>query len=50
MLFPILKRHIESLAMGYVVLRTFENVIYVVGALSLLVMLNSKSEIYGRSS
>ncbi|MGZ7136211.1 MAG: DUF4386 domain-containing protein [Methanobacterium sp.] len=39
MLFPILKRHIESLAMGYVVLRTFENVIYVVGALSLLVML-----------
>ncbi|MGZ7048280.1 MAG: DUF4386 domain-containing protein [Methanobacterium sp.] len=39
MLFPILKRHIESLAMGYVVLRTFENVFYIVGALSLLVML-----------
>ena len=39
MLFPILKRHIESLAMGYVVLRIFENVFYVVGTLSLLVML-----------
>jgi hypothetical protein len=39
MLFPILRRHIESLAMGYVVLRTFENVLYVVGALSLLIML-----------
>lgn len=39
MLFPVLKRHIESLALGYVVLRTFENVFYVVGTLSLLVML-----------
>ena len=39
MLFPILRRHIESLAMGYVVLRIFENVFYVVGTLGLLVML-----------
>jgi len=39
MLFPILRRYIESLAMGYVVLRIFENVFYVGSALSLLVML-----------
>ena len=39
MLFPVLRRHIESLAMGYVVLRIFENVFYVIGTLSLLLML-----------
>jgi hypothetical protein len=39
MLFPILRRHIESLALGYVVLRIFENVFYVVGALVLLTIL-----------
>lgn len=39
MLFPILKRYIESLALGYVVLRIFENVFYVLGAVGLLVML-----------
>jgi hypothetical protein len=39
MLFPILRRHVESLAMGYVVLRIFENVFYIVSALTLLVML-----------
>jgi hypothetical protein len=39
MLFPILRRHVESLSLGYVVLRTFENVFYVVGALVLLTML-----------
>lgn len=39
MLFPVLRRHIESLAMGYVVLRTFENVFYVLGTLSLLLIL-----------
>lgn len=39
MLFPILRRHIESLAMGYVVLRTFENVFYVVGTMGLLIIL-----------
>jgi hypothetical protein len=40
MLFPILRRHIESLALGYVVLRIFENVFYVLSAVSLLVMLS----------
>lgn len=39
MLFPILRRYVESLALGYVVLRIFENVFYVVGTLGLLVML-----------
>lgn len=39
MLFPILRMHIESLAMGYVVLRIFENVFYVIGTLSMLIML-----------
>jgi hypothetical protein len=39
MLFPVLRRHIESLAMGYVVLRIFENVFYVVGTLALLIIL-----------
>lgn len=39
MLFPILRKYIESLALGYVVLRTFENVLYVLSAMSLLVML-----------
>lgn len=40
MLFPVLRKHIESLAMGYVGLRLFENVFYVVGTLSLLVILS----------
>lgn len=39
MLFPILRRHIESLAMGYVVLRIFENVFYVLSAVVLLTIL-----------
>jgi len=39
MLFPVLRRYIESLALGYVVLRTFENVFYVIGTLGLLLML-----------
>jgi hypothetical protein len=44
MLFPVLRRHIESLAMGYVGLRLFENVFYVIGALSLLIMLTVSQE------
>ena len=44
MLFPVLRRHIESLALGYVVLRTFENVFYVLSAVSLLVMLTVSQE------
>lgn len=39
MLFPILRRHIESLAMGYVVLRIFENIFYVIGTIGLLTIL-----------
>jgi hypothetical protein len=39
MLFPVLKKSIESLALGYVVLRLIENIFYVVGALSLLIIL-----------
>lgn len=39
MLFPILKRNTESLALGYVVLRLIENIFYIVGALSLLIIL-----------
>ena len=38
-LFPVLKKSIESLALGYVVLRLIENIFYIVGALSLLIIL-----------
>lgn len=40
LLFPILRRHDEGLAAGYVVLRVFESVFYVVGVVALLVMLD----------
>ncbi len=40
LLLPILRPHAEGLAAGYVGLRTFENVLYVAGAVSLLVMLS----------
>jgi uncharacterized membrane protein len=44
LLFPILKRHAEGWAAGYVGLRAFENVLYVVSVVALLVMLTvSKS-------
>jgi hypothetical protein len=39
MLFPVLKRNIESLALGYRGLRLIENVFYIVGALSLPIIL-----------
>jgi MFS family permease len=39
LLFPILRRHAEGLAAGYVGLRAFENVFYVAGAIALLIML-----------
>jgi len=39
LLFPILRRHAEGLAAGYIALRTFENVFYVAGSVSLLAML-----------
>jgi len=48
MLYPIIRKHIESLSMGYVVLRIFENILYVIGAVSLLVMLSvSQSYVAG---
>jgi len=39
LLFPILRRHSEGLAAGYVGLRGFENVFYVAGVVGLLIML-----------
>ena len=51
LLFPILRRHAEGLAAGYVGLRAFENVFYVAGAVSLLVMLSvSQDEALGRAT
>jgi hypothetical protein len=48
LLFPILRRHAEGLAAGYAGLRAFENVFYIAGAVSLLVMLTvSKSAASG---
>ena len=38
-LFPILRRHSEGLAVGYVGFRGFENVFYVAGTVGLLIML-----------
>jgi hypothetical protein len=39
LLFPILRRHDEGLAAGYVGLRAFENIFYIGGIVSLLAML-----------
>lgn len=39
LLFPILRRHAEGLAAGYVGIRAFENVFYVAGVVGLLIML-----------
>jgi len=39
LLFPILRRHSEGLAAGYVGARAFENVFYVAGIIGLLIML-----------
>jgi uncharacterized protein DUF4386 len=40
LLFPILRRHAEGLAAGYVGFRAFENVLYATSAVTLLVMLS----------
>ena len=48
LLFPILRRHAEGLAAGYVGLRAFENLLYVVGTVGLLIMLTvSQSDTVG---
>jgi Domain of unknown function (DUF4386) len=39
MLFPILKKYTEGLAIAYVGLRVFENAFYILGAISLLILL-----------
>ena len=39
LLFPILRKHAEGLAVGYVGLRAFENVLYIAGVVGLLIML-----------
>lgn len=48
LLFPILRRHSEGLAAGYVGIRGFENVFYVAGVVGLLIMLTvSQGEAVG---
>ncbi len=44
MLFPILKKHSESIALGYVGFRIIEAVIIIVGAISLLLLLTLSQE------
>ena len=46
-LFPILKRHAESVALGYVVARTFEAVVLVIGTISLLLLVTLSREFVG---
>lgn len=43
LLYPILRKHSEGLAAGYVGLRAFENILYVTGVVALLVMLSVSS-------
>jgi hypothetical protein len=51
LLFPILRRHSEGLAAGYVGLRAFENVFYIAGIVSLLAMLTvSQNDAIGTSA
>jgi hypothetical protein len=48
LLLPILRRHAEGLATGYVVFRVFENTLYVFGVVGLLAMVTvGKSEAVG---
>lgn len=50
LLFPILRRHAEGLAAGYVGLRAFENVLYAAGVVALLVMLSvSQNDAIGKA-
>ena len=43
-MYPILKKYNEALALGYVIFRTIEVVIYTVGAISLLTLLTLSQE------
>jgi hypothetical protein len=49
LLFPILRRHSEGLAAGYVGARGFENVFYVAGTVGLLIMLTVSQNSVGGS-
>jgi hypothetical protein len=51
LLFPILRRHAEGLAAGYVGLRTFENILYAAGVVGLLMMVTlSESDAAGAAA
>jgi Domain of unknown function (DUF4386) len=51
LLFPILRRHNEGLAAGYVGLRAFENILYAAGVVGLLMMLTvSESDAAGAAA
>jgi Domain of unknown function (DUF4386) len=51
LLFPILRKHAEALAAGYVGLRAFENIFYVAGVVGLLMMLTvSESDAAGAAA
>jgi hypothetical protein len=51
LLYPILRRHSEGLAAGYVGLRGFENIFYVTGVVALLMMLSvSTSDSVGETT
>jgi hypothetical protein len=43
LLYPILRKHSEGLAAGYVGLRAFENILYVTGVVAMLMMLSVSS-------
>jgi hypothetical protein len=51
LLFPVLRRHAEGLAAGYVGLRAFENILYATGVMGLLMMLSvSESDAAGTAA
>ncbi len=47
LMFPILKKHNEGLALGYVGLRIFEGVVFVIGVISILAILTLSQEYVG---
>ena len=44
LMFPILKKHNEGLALGYVGLRIFEGVVFIIGVISILAILTLSQE------
>ena len=47
LMFPILKKHNEGLALGYVGLRIFEGVVFIIGVISILVILTLSQDYVG---